>query len=231
MPFVIDPPVSPPLPPPSDEGSRLWEVLYDSLGFHQDTDEATGFQLRILCEVLMTPYQRVYDLIRERVGPGATQRYAPGATMLDPDNVPAEGLVYLSQYVGAKLLPIMSEQQKRDEIKRPTTWRRGETETIELVVKRELTGTAWIRIKPRTPGPGQIYIRVLSEQCASPERLEQTLLDEAIPAWCVLDFEAILGVKYVDIDAGWKTYGELDEAFAGKTYKDLDHILPDELPE
>lgn len=230
MVFVLDPPASPPLPPPSEDGSELWDVLYGSLGFHQDTDEETGYQLRQLCEVLMTPYQRVYDLIRERVGPGHTQRYAPGTIMLDPDNVPAEGLRYLSQYVGAKLLPNMDEAQRRAEIKHPTTWKRGQTETIELVVKRELTGSAWIRIKPRTPGPGRVYIRVLESQCSHPDRLEQTLLTEAIPAWDLLDFEAILGVKYVDIDAGWKTYGELDEAFAGKTYKDLDHILPEELP-
>lgn len=224
-PIVFDPPTNPPLPPPSDEGSKLWEVLYEALGFHQDTDEATGFQLRQLCEVLMTPLQRVYDLVREREG------RATGGTMLDPDNAPAEGLPYLAQYVGAKLLPNMDEQQRRDEIKRPSTWRRGETETIELVVKRELTGTAWIRIKPRTPGPGQIYIRVLAEQCPSPDRLEQTLLDEAIPSWCVVDFEAIVGVKYVDLDAGWETYGDLDAAFAGKTYDDLDHLLAEELPE
>jgi hypothetical protein len=228
MPFIVYPPPSEPLPPPPpDEGSQLWEVLYESLGFHRDTDEATGFQLAALCQVLMTPLQRVYDLVREREGRAA------GGTMLDPDNVPAEGLLYLSQYVGAKLLPVMSEQQRREEIKRPTTWRRGEDETIELVVKRELTGSAWIRIKPRTPGPGQIYIRVLAEQCASPERLEQTLLDEAIPAWVVMDFEAIVGVKYDDMDAGFagKTYGEVDATFAGKTSGDIDRILPEELPE
>lgn len=223
MPFVIDPPVAPPLPPPADEGSQLWEVLYESLGFHQETDEATDYQLRILCEVVMAPLQRVYDLVREREGRAA------GGTMLDPDNVPAEGLLYLSQYVGAKLLPNMDETQRRDEIKRPSTWRRGETETIELIVKRELTGDAWIRIRPRTPGPGQIYIRVLSDECAAPARLEQTLLDEAIPAWTVLDFAAIEGVTVADVAAGWKTVAEAAEAFP--TVNDMRVMVPDELPE
>lgn len=223
MAMVIHPPEAPPLPPPPDEGSALWEVLYSSLGFHRETDEATGYQLRQLCEVLMTPYQRVYDLVREREGRAA------GGTMLDPDNVPAEGLPYLAQYVGARLLPNMDEAQRRDEIKRPSTWRRGETETIELVVKRELTGDAWIRIKPRTPGPGRIYIRVLEAECPSPDRLEATLLNEAIPAWDVLDFAAISAVTYADIEAGWSTYAEMEEAF--DTYKDLEHIVPEDLPE
>lgn len=223
MPFVIDPPASPPLPPPSDEGSQLWEVLYSSLGFHRDTDEETGFQLRILCEVLMTPIQRVYDLVREREGRAA------GETMLDPDNVPAEGLNYLSQYVGAKLLPIMDEQQRRDEIKRPTTWRRGQTETIELVVKRELTGDGWIRIRPRTPGPGQIYIRTLSSQTPSPARLEATLLSEAIPAWDVLDYEAITGISWTDVASSFEDWTAVEDAFAD--WDALTHALPDELPE
>lgn len=148
--------------------------------------------------------------------------------MLDPDNVPEEGLPYLAQYVGAKLLPNMSEQQRRDEIKRPTTWRRGETETIELVTKRELTGDQWVRIRPRSPGPGHIYIRVLKSECASPGRLETTLLADAIPAWTLLNFEAIEAVTYADVDAGWETYAALDEAF--DTYEALDHIVADELP-
>lgn len=220
---VFEPPVNPPLPPPSDEGSQLWEVLYSSLGFHRETDESTGFQLRGLCEDLMIPLQRVYDLVREQEGRAA------GGTMLDPDNVPAEGLPYLAQYVGAKLLPNMSEQQRRDEIKRPTTWRRGETETIELVVKRELTGDAWIRIRPRTPGPGHIYIRTLTSETPSPARLEATLLEAAIPAWVVMDYEAIEGVSWTDVAADWESWEALEASFT--SWNAITTMLPDELPE
>lgn len=207
----------------SEEGAQLWEVLYESLSFHQDTDEATGFQLRGLCEDLMAPLQRVYDLVREREG------VAAGGTMLDPDNVPAEGLLYLSQYVGAKLQPIMSEQQERDEIKRPTTWRRGETETIELVVKRELTGTQWITVRPRTPEVGRIYIRTLLSETPNPERLKATLLSDAIPAFQVMDYEAITGLGYADLEASkYKTYEEL-EASPLHSYEELEKAIPGEL--
>jgi hypothetical protein len=33
MPFVIEPPDSPPFVPPKDDGSNLWELLYSELGF------------------------------------------------------------------------------------------------------------------------------------------------------------------------------------------------------
>lgn len=223
MSLVFNPPTNPPLPPPSDEGSQLWEVLYEALGFHRDTDEETGYQLRQLCEVLMTPIQRVYDLVREREGRAA------GGTMLDPDNAPAEGLPYLAQYVGAKLLPVMDEQQRRDEIKRPSTWRRGEDETIKLVATRELTGDAWVRIRPRYPDAGRIYIRTLLSETPSPERLEATLLEDAIPAFEVLDYEAIEGVTVADVAASskWETVADLAEAF--ESVEALTDVLPDEI--
>lgn len=220
---VFEPPVSPPFPPPPDDGSSLAEVLYESMGIFRMLDESG--QLLVLCQVKMARVQELYDLMRERPGVPA------GALLLDPDNAPLKNLPYQSQYVGARLTANMDEAQMRAEIKQPATWSRGRVESIELVAKRELTGEQWIRVRPRTPGWGQIYIRTLLSETPDPARVELELLDPrwGIPAWDVLDYEAIDGVTYADVDAGWKTYGELDEAFA--TYDDLDHVLPDELPE
>lgn len=223
MPFVIDPPEPPPVSPPPEEGSQLWEVLFRSLGFHQKADESGDLQRA--CEALMGPLQRVYDLIRER--PGRPK----GSTMLDPDNAPAEGLAYLSQYVGARLRPNMSEAQIRAEIKAPSTWRRGQDEIIELVAKRELSEglESWIRIRPRYPGPGQIYIRTLLSQTPNPERVKQLLEEEGIPAWDVLDYQAITGVTVADVVAStkWTTVADLAAKFSDVDA--LAHILPDEL--
>lgn len=224
MPFVIEPPTNAPLPPPSDDGSQLWEVLYESLGFHQDTDEATGYQLRELCEVLMTPIQRVYDLVRER------EDRAAGGTMLDPDNVPAEGLPYLGQYVGAKLLPVMDEAQRRMEIKSPSTWKRGQVETIKLIAGRTLTGEEPVVIvRPRTPEPGRLYVRTLLIQTPNPALVERELLAEGVPAWDVLDYEATTGATVGDLEASkYETVGEL-ETSPIQTVGALEEALPGEL--
>lgn len=224
MAYVIDPPASPPVTQPADEGSELWEVLYEAMGFHRETDEATGFQLLLLCQVLMARVQEPYDLMRERPG------MAGGAIMLDPDNAPEKNLLYLSQYVGAKLSANMDEAQRRAEIKSPSTWRRGQVGAIKLIAQRELTGTKWVRIKPRTPGPGEIYIRTLLSETPNPDRVELELLEDGIPAWNVLDYEAISGITVADVAAGWLTVEDVAKSDF-PTVEALAHALPEELPE
>ena len=225
MTIVLDPPSSPPVEAPGEDASSLWEILYEATGFHRDTDEATGFQLQKLCEALCGPYQPIYDLVRERDGQKGW------AVLLDPDECPAQWLDFLSQWVGVIPQPQMIEEQLRAEIRHPTSWKRGESESIELVARRgqkvESGEAAWIRIRPRTPSAGHTYIRTLLSETPDPTRKERELR-EATPAWELLDYEAIEGVTYADVAAGWKTYAKLKEAFS--TYKDLAHALPDELP-
>jgi hypothetical protein len=228
MPIVIDPPVSPPLSPAPEDGSELWEVLYEALGWHKSQDAENGYPWRKVCEAWCAGLQRVYDVVRERDDQAGWDQ-AGWAILLDPDNCPADSLPYLAQYVGAVLTPNMSEEQMRDEIREPTGWARGRLPSITLITKRELTGTQWVRIRPRTPGPGEIYIRVLASECPNPSRVEDELLEHGIPAWELLDFEALEGVTVADVAASseWTTVADLAEAFA--TVDDLAHMLPDEL--
>src|SRR4051812_18694596 len=117
---VVDPPVSPPLPPATEDASNLWEIIYEAMGPHREDDPATGYQLRILIEGLCNPFQPHYDLLREREGQKGW------AILFDPDECPARWLPYLAQYVGFVIEPQMSEAQIREEIKQPTTWKRGQ---------------------------------------------------------------------------------------------------------
>jgi Phage tail protein (Tail_P2_I) len=222
MPIVVEPPASPPLSQPADEGSQLWEVLFKSLGFHQKTD--TSGDLQRLCEGLMAPLQKAYDRIREREG------RAKGATMLDPDNVEAEGLPYLAQFVGVVPTPEMTEQQLRDEIREPTGWRRGQPEAIRIATRRTLKPVAdeelLVIIRPRTPEVGHHYVRTLLSQTPDPERT-RAVVRENVPAWEMLDYDAIDGVTFADVTAKFETFGDLTAAFP--TFKDLAEVLPTEL--
>lgn len=223
MPIVIDPPEAPPLAPPSDEGSQLWEVLYAAMGYLRDEDPENDYSLQRLCEAFCAPIQRPYDLTRER-----DDLYG-APFFLDPDNCPAEHLPYLVQWVGGRLLPVMSEEQRRAEIKQPTAWRRGQLPAITLVTQRYLTGSKWVRIRPRTPEAGRIYIRTLLGETPNPDRLETELRAEAIPAWEILDYEAIDGVSWADIAASWEDWAALAGDFA--SWEEVAEMLPDELPE
>jgi hypothetical protein len=224
MPIVLDPPVSPPLSPAAEDGSELWEILYEALGWHKSQDAENDYPWRRICEAWCAPLQRIYDVVRER------DDQAGWAILLDPDNCPVERLPYLAKFVGAVLTPNMSEEQQRVEIKEPTGWKRGQVRSIELIAKREASvADPWVRVRPRFPGPGEIYIRRLTSETPNPDRVEADLLEYGIPAWELLDFAVIDGVTVADVAAStkWSTVADLSAAFA--SVDNLAHILPDEI--
>lgn len=221
MPIVIPAPTLPPLEPPKEDGSSLWELLYEAMGFHRETDEENAFALRRFCEAWCEPLQRVYDLVRERDG------QAGWAIALDPENCPPEALPYLAQYVGAILTPNMDLVQQRAEIKEPSGWSRGRVPAIKLAARRELTGTELVIVRERKPEPGYLYVRTLLSEDADPVRTEATVRSQT-PAWLALDFEALEGVTWADVTSGWEDWAAVSAAF--ESWADLTDILPEELP-
>ncbi len=222
MPIVIDPPEAPPLPPPADDGSFIWEELYEAMGWHRVDDADLGYPLRIFCEGWAAPLQRVYDIVRDRGD-------RPGwAILFDPDECPAEALRYLAQFVGVTFTDEMTEAQRRAEIKEPSTWRRGQTETYKTTLRRTLTGTKRVIVRERTPEAHDLYVRVLASECPEPARTER-LAREFKVAGLVLDFDVLEGVTYSDISAGWDHFDALTTAFP--TFDSIADVLPDQLPE
>ncbi len=224
MPFVVDPPSAAPVTPPADDGSNLWELIYNAMGPFREDDYLTGYQLQQLCEALCVPFQPVYDLVREREGQKGW------AVLWDPDGCPAPWLVYPAQAVGVEITPEMTEGQIRDEIREPTGWKRGQPESIRLATRRTLRpvadGELMVIIRARTPEVGHHYVRTLLSQTPDPERTEY-VVRRNVPAWEMLDYEAISGVTFADITAKFKIFGDLTAGFP--TFKDLAEVLPSEL--
>lgn len=226
MPIVIDPPAPAALPVPPDDGSELWEELYEALGFHRGPDAEHGFALRVFCEGWCSTLQPVHDLVRERAdGPA-------WAILFDVDRCPADSLPYLAQYVGVVITAEMSEEQIRNEIREPTGWARGQLPSIKIATRRTLRSVAGeelvVIVRPRTPEVGRHYVRTLLSQTPDPERARR-IVRQAVPAWEVLDYAAIDGVTYADIAAAYDDYGALSAAF--DDYAELRDLLPTELPE
>lgn len=222
MPVVIDPPASPPVTPPAEGAYNLWELIYESLGFHREDDPATGYQLQKLCESLCNPYQPFYDLVRER------DNQQGWAVLFDPDNCPERWLAFLSQLDGVRLTAEMTVEQQRGEIKAPTGWRRGQPETIRTATRRTLVPTnpeelARVIIRPRTPEPGMHQVRTWLSQTPDPTRTEQ-VIRENLAAWEMLEYQAVTGMTYADVKAEEETYAAVKADFA--TYKDLVEALP-----
>jgi hypothetical protein len=226
MPIVIDPPESPQLEPPLDDGSNLWELLYQELGFHVD-DDVHGV-LQGFCIGWCAPAQSIYDLVRER--DDGTPSWG---ILWDVDRCPAEQLPYLAQCVGVVVTPEMTEEQIRNEIREPTGWARGREPAIRIAIQRTLDSLVQgeekrVIIRSRTPAVGEHYIRVLKSQCPDEAR-SAAVAREKVPAWEVLDFAAIDGVSWADVAAGWDDWSDIAGEFAD--WADLADILPDELPE
>ncbi len=207
----------------SEVNEFLWELVYDATGFHQEDDPATGYQLREAIKALCAPYEPVYSLVRER-----DDQPAPFALALDPDEVPAQWLPYLAQWVGAIPTPDMDEAHLRAEIKQPTGWRRGELASIKLAAQKTLTGTKRVIVRSRTPEVGHHYIRTLASETPEPSRTE-AVLRANVPAWEALDYEAISGVSWADIAVSFKDWSAVKAAFID--WADLADTLPSELPE
>ena len=221
MPFVIDPPAIPASAPPIDDGVALWEQLYDALGFHREADPDQGYALRKFCEAWCAAIVPAYDLVRERA-----DGTAPWGILFDAERCPAESLPYLAQYVGVVITPEMSEEQIRDEIGQPTGWSRGQEASIRIACQRTLTGARRVTVRPRTPSPGFHYIRTLAWETPEPDRTE-AVLRRSVPAWEVLDYEAVVGVAWEDVAASWADWSTITSTF--DSWADLADTLPEEL--
>lgn len=204
----------------AEEAPTLAELLYESLAPLNEPDP--GEALLKFCEALCAPMQPAYDLVRAREG------QAGWAVLFDAQNCPAYALPYLAQYVGVKLTPDMSEAQQRAEIAHPTGWRRGQPESLRIATRRTLEATnpeeeTRVIIRPRTPGVGNTQVRTWLSQTPSPSRTEAAVR-AALPAWELLEYQAVTGMTYADVKAEEATYTAVKADFA--TYKALVEALP-----
>jgi hypothetical protein len=197
------------------------ELLFNALGFHIE-DDVSG-DLKAFCDAWAGPLEGVYEIVREH------DDAAPWAVLFDVDNCPAESLPYLAQYVGVVLTPEMNELQQRNEIREPTGWKRGQEPSIRIAVQRTLEDDeSLVIIHPRTPEVGHTYVRTLLSQTPNPARTA-AIVRAAVPAWEILDVEAINGVTVADVAAStnWETVSDLAAAFS--TVQALAEILPSEI--
>jgi hypothetical protein len=191
------------------------DLLFSSLGHHAAEDESGD--LYAFIAALTAPIEIVHELVRERDD-------APGwAIAYNVDDAPAEFLPWLAQHVGVVLEPGMSESQQRNEIREPTGWTRGREPSIEVAAQRTLTGTKRVIIRPRTPEVGVHTIRTWLVETPDPARTE-AVLRASLAAWELLEYQAVTGYTYTDVDADFADYAAVRAAF--DDYRELLTTLP-----
>ena len=104
--------------------------------------------------------------------------------LLDVDEIPAEWLDWLSQWVGVRLPPGLGVTEQRNRIRRPDSWARGRTDTIQAAVADVLEGDREVDIRERrrpnddTDRPYDLTVDTYTAQTPDPD----TALARAIEA-------------------------------------------------
>lgn len=195
--------------------------FYASLGVFSRKDKS-GDLLKF-CEGLGMPLERLYEIV------GDQEDGRPGwSPLFLVDEVDAGHLAYVAQFPGARLTPEMTDAQRRAEIQEPSSWRRGQTESLKTAIRRTLTGSKRVIVRERTPAAHDLYVRTLKEE--TPDETRTLAVAKANKlAGLVMDYEAIDGVTWADIAAAYEDWGEIESTFTD--WADLADTLPDELPE
>jgi Phage tail protein (Tail_P2_I) len=169
-------------PTPVPEAASELYAAFDPAFVVQDP--ANDWPLLRLCIALVTEdLNFIHEIVTD-------EGNVPGwQTLFDPDKCPAIALPYLAQYVGARLLPSMTEAEMRAAIKSPVAFGRGTPAQIEAVAKRTLTGTKTVILTERYLGfPWKLRVETLTIETPEPTRTKAEVIAEAKPIGILLSF-------------------------------------------
>jgi len=123
----------------------------------------------------------------DEVAPG-TDTHVPWARLLDPATCPVWALDWLAQWVGDRLLPSDSEQDKRDRISQAAGFYSGTDRAMREEVARTLTGTKSVTVLSRVGGDRWAQtVKVKTSECPS-SAVSEAAARRQKPAGVVLTF-------------------------------------------
>lgn len=193
------------------------ELVYAEMGAWGEAD--TSGDLEKFVQALCAPVEPIYARVAE------TDVNPAWFTLFDPATCASEDLDYLAQYAGVVVTPDMTEADKRAAITAPTGFARGTPAAIEATIQRTLTGTKRVVIYERVGGNAyQLAIRTLTTETPDEALTERVLRQDAKPAGLVLDYQAVDGQTYTDLDADYASYNAVNAAYA--SYDELADDLP-----
>lgn len=183
----------------------LAEALYDALTPLNDPDPDGALQT--WCEQFCAPVERIWERLAE------TEDQPGWAVLFDADNCPAYALPWLAQFVGVRIEDQWSEQEIRDAIKTPTGWKRGTPAAMITAAAATLTGAKSVGFIERSGGDAYaLAVRTLTSETPDPAGTEAAIRRQK-PIGIILDYQAIAGQTYLDVDADFSSYTALEAAY------------------
>lgn len=176
--------------------------IHDHLG----TEVRDGIPVEFV-EALVGPLQDIDDVVRDN-GPETGW-----SVMLDLDRIPADNLAWLAQFIGAEIIPGLSDAEQRDRIRDAEGFRRGTRGAMENAAKSTLTGTKKVNIFERDGGAYLLTVQTYATQTPDAVRTEAAIRSQK-PGGLVLTYVLVTGATYAELDTEYGTYADMDAAFA-----------------
>lgn len=182
--------------------------LYEALAPLAWADAANGWALAGFVAAVAEPFAQVDQLARD-APPDA------GWTILvDPDRVPAEGLPWLAQLVGAVDDAALPEAERRARIRRLDGTKRGTPDAMRAAVQPLLTGNRTVILRERAGGdPYALSVVTWTSETPDQPAVLRALLRQK-PAGIVLTYSAEDQWDYTALAAAQATYTALAGAYA-----------------
>jgi hypothetical protein len=186
--------------------STIAEEVYGSLGPLSEQDEANDWALLNFVAALTQALEEIDDLVRDSdVGPG-------WSAVLDIDQVPAEALGWLGQFVGVSPDASLTEEAQRERIRDVSGFRRGSRVALEGAAKRYLTGSRTVHIAERDTSPYHLTVTTYTGETPDEDKTEAALRAQK-PAGLVLEYVVSAGATYDVLAATGMTYDELGDTY------------------
>lgn len=177
-------------------------------------DEALDWPLLKFCSALCTMIDSIWEIVQPYEGPyTAPNPTKPGegwAHVFNPHSSPEFALDWLAQFVGVTVQPGWTVAEKRAAIATPEGWARGTRAALISAIERTLTGDKHIAFVERQGGNAyQLSVRTQESETPDEDVTRAAILEQK-PAGLVLDYDAITGATYAEVEAAYADYAAVD---------------------
>jgi hypothetical protein len=186
--------------------------LYDAMQPLAQRDEELGNPLAAFCEAIGVPFEWVVTYALD------SDTATGWSLLMSPWTCPAEGLAWLGQFVGVKLVPGSSEASQRQQIAAHLGFARGTPGAIRGAVGATLTGTKTVLFQERAGDPYALSVVTWTTETPDPA-LTLKALTGTVAAGIIVTYSteaiwdyAVLGTSratYTVVKGAWASYAAM----------------------
>jgi hypothetical protein len=178
------------------------QELYEALAPMTYADKENAWALAHYVRAIALMFEDIEDLVRR----------SEWGDIMDADTIWPEGLPWLGQFVGVRVLGPYSEEEQRQRVHDKAGWRRGQIKAIEDAIKPFLTGNKTVNIYERQPGGVDAAYHIIVETLDHETPVSDDEIIRAItlakPAGIMFDFASVTGQVWINVELGHPNWAD-----------------------